>query len=153
MGPLCTTVNFTFNQNRDWLLREPLQSIVDALARKGGNMHSSDHHCISSGKMSVTKPVKMASSSNTKAINENKFQPASNAFCGWRSQGNYNCNLCLLLFLSHIFAIQGQVNSLLREWSAAREPCISKVGPSELPQRCFPFQQQQDRDPEFIPTL
>lgn len=41
----------------------------------------------------------MASCSNTKSIKENKFQQVNNVFCGWRSQGNYSCNLCFLLFL------------------------------------------------------
>lgn len=116
-------------------------------------MHPGDHHCISFGKISVTKPVKMASSSKRKSINENKFQPQNNVFCGWRSQENYNCNLCFLLFLSHICVIQGQVNSLLGEWSAAREPYISKVGPRELPLWCFLCQRQQGRFPLFRLSL
>lgn len=57
MGRHCTTVNFTLTKGTKWFLREPLQSTVDAVARKGGNMHCGDQHCIPSGKMSVTKPV------------------------------------------------------------------------------------------------
>lgn len=79
-------------------------------------MHSGFQHTISLGKkMSVTESIKMASSSNTKSISKNNFQSVNNDFCSGRSQGNYSFNLCFLLFLSHIYPIQGKVNSILRE--------------------------------------
>lgn len=137
--------------NIAWFFRDPFQSRVGT--SKGWNVHSAAQHWICLGKMSVTKSFKKASCSNTKSINENKFQQVNNVSCRWRSQANYNCSLCFLLLLSHICASQGQVNRLLREWSVAREPCVCKVGACELTLWYFPFQQQQDRAPEVIPVL
>lgn len=132
------------------ILREPFQTTVGT--RKGRNVHSGDQHWICLGKMSVTKSFKMASCSNTKSINENKFQQVNNAFCEWRNQGNYNCNLCFLLFFIS-YLCHPRASKQLREWSVSREPCISKVGQSELTLWYFPFQQRQDRDPEIITIL
>lgn len=65
-------------------------------------MHSGDQHCISSEKkVSVTKSVKMASSSNTKSISKNKFQLANNDFCGGRR--NLSGKLQLYLVFSLVF--------------------------------------------------